>query len=227
MSEFENLDGELTLFLEEASVGSIANNLDTTVEGYALDARQGYALDQKKLDKTSVANNLSTSVEGYALDARRGKWLDENKIGFGDVANDLTTSDANKVLSAAQGVALKTLADSKLASSSVVNNLTTNDLAKPLSAAQGVALKALADGKAKATVKTFSLTAANWSNEQQTVNVSGVTASNIVIVTAAPGSHITYRDNGVYCSAQGSGTLTFTCSSVPTAALSVQALILD
>lgn len=227
MSEFENLDGALTLSLEETAVGSVANNLTTTVEGYALDARQGYALDQKKLDKTSVLNNRSTTTEGYALDARQGKWLDENKVGFSDVADNLTTSSQNKVLSAKQGVALKSLVDGKLAASSVVNNLTTNDASKPLSAAQGVALKALADGKAKATVKTFTLPASGWSSKTQTVNVSGVTATNIVIVTSAPANHITYRDNGVFCSAQGSGTLTFRCSSTPTSSLSVQALILD
>ena len=103
---FTPVDGELTLTLEGQAVGSIANNLTTDVEGYALDARQGKVLDEKKLDVSKVMNNRTTVLEGYALDARQGKWLDENKVGFADVANDLTTEDKNKVLSAAQGAAL-------------------------------------------------------------------------------------------------------------------------
>lgn len=103
MPEFVENDAELMLSLEEQAVGSIANNLTTTVEGYALDARQGKALDDKKLDKSKVANNLTTIEAGLALDARQGKWLYENTVGYDDIANDLTTDDPNKVLSAAQG----------------------------------------------------------------------------------------------------------------------------
>lgn len=104
---FTTLDGEITMSLEQSSgVGSVANNLTTTDEGYALDARQGKVLDEKKLDKANVMNNINTSVPGYALDARQGKWLDENKIGFADVVNNLETNEISKPLSAAQGAAL-------------------------------------------------------------------------------------------------------------------------
>lgn len=104
---FTTLDGEITMSLEQSSgVGSIANNLTTTNEGYALDARQGKVLEDKKLDKANVMNNISTSVSGYALDARQGKWLDENKIGYGDIANNIETEDPSKVLGASMGVYL-------------------------------------------------------------------------------------------------------------------------
>ena len=108
---FNTMDGELTLTLDGQAVGAIANNLTTDVEGYALDARQGKVLDERKLDTSRVVNNHTTVLEGYALDARQGKWLAENKLGFSDVVNDLTTDDKSKVLSAAQGKALKALLD--------------------------------------------------------------------------------------------------------------------
>ena len=57
-----------------------ANDLTTSDSGYALDARQGKELDEKKLDKASVKNNLTTADEGYALDARQGKLLNETKV---------------------------------------------------------------------------------------------------------------------------------------------------
>ena len=69
------------------------------------------------------------------------------------------------------------------------------------------------------------LTTANWSSNTQTVNVAGVTASNAVIVSAAPASYLSYGEFGVYCSAQGAGILTFTCDSTPDVNLTVNVLI--
>ena len=188
---FNAVDGELTLALEGQAVGSIANNLTTDVEGFALDARQGKALDEKKLDVSRVMNNRTTVLEGYALDARQGKWLDENKVGFADVANNLTTDDKNKVLSAAQGAALKGLIDGKV------------------------------------TTKSVSLASGSWSDLKQTVSVSGVTSDSIVLVTPAPASYTAYHGSGVYCSAQGSGTLTFTAVNKPTSKLTVNLLLIS
>ena len=72
---------------------------------------------------------------------------------------------------------------------------------------------------------SVTLTTANWSSNTQTVNVAGVTASNAVIVSAAPASYLSYSEFGVYCSAQGAGTLTFTCDSTPDVNLTVNVLI--
>lgn len=66
-----------------------------------------------------------------------------------------------------------------------------------------------------------------WSSKTQTVSVTGVTASNTVVVTPAPASYNAYCEYGVYCSAQASGTLTFTCDEVPTSSLTVNVLILN
>lgn len=76
------------------------------------------------------------------------------------------------------------------------------------------------------TALTVSLPATGWSNNTRTVNVSGVTISNLVLVSPAPASFTAYGENGIYCSAQGSGTLTFTCTSVPSSALTINVVIL-
>ncbi len=73
---------------------------------------------------------------------------------------------------------------------------------------------------------TATLTVAGWSGTTQTVSVTGVTANSILTVTYAPASHDAWLDAGVYCSAQGAGTLTFTCESVPSAALTANIVIL-
>lgn len=77
------------------------------------------------------------------------------------------------------------------------------------------------------TSTTVSLTTAWWSNKTQTVNVTGVTASNDVIVSPAPANIQDYANAWIYASAQWSGTLTFTCEEVPTSAITVNVLIMN
>lgn len=78
-------------------------------------------------------------------------------------------------------------------------------------------------------VKTSaSITVANWnSGTTATISVSGVTASNTVIVSPAPASIAGWTSSGVYCSAQASGTLTFTCTKTPTAAITVNVVVIN
>lgn len=74
---------------------------------------------------------------------------------------------------------------------------------------------------------SVSLGASKWSNNQQTENVSIITANSTLVVTPAPESHTAYGEAGVYCSAQGDGTLTFTCTVTPKDNLTVNVLILN
>lgn len=71
------------------------------------------------------------------------------------------------------------------------------------------------------TATTASLSASGWSSNAQTVSVSGVTASNLVIVSPAPASFAVYTEANIRCTAQASGKLTFACDSVPTSAVTV------
>lgn len=76
------------------------------------------------------------------------------------------------------------------------------------------------------TSTTTTISVANWNATTTcTKSVTGVTSSNSVIVTPAPASISTWTSNGVYCSAQGSGTLTFTCSTTPSADITVNIMI--
>lgn len=78
--------------------------------------------------------------------------------------------------------------------------------------------------------KTGTLTTSGWTavtgGYTQTINVAGVTSSNTVIVSAAPASADVYGACGVICTAQGSGTLTFTSKSTPASNLTVNVVIL-
>lgn len=74
---------------------------------------------------------------------------------------------------------------------------------------------------------SVTLAAASWSDGTQTVAVAGVTATSSVIVQAAPESRAAWLDADVYCSAQGAGTLTFTCESAPETDLTANVLIVE
>lgn len=64
-----------------------------------------------------------------------------------------------------------------------------------------------------------------WADGQQTVAVPGVTADASIVVGGDLGSEPEYSDCGVYCSAQGDGTLTFTAMWLPDADLVADVLI--
>ena len=75
---------------------------------------------------------------------------------------------------------------------------------------------------------SVTLRASGWNAnaKTQTVSVSGVTATANCIITAAPDSYMSYAKAGVRCTAQGAGTLTFACETVPTADVAANVLIL-
>lgn len=85
----------------------------------------------------------------------------------------------------------------------------------------------LEDG-ATYTAVSATLVQQNWNSTtlQQTISVSGVTASNAVIVAPAPDDLNKYSESGIYCSAQASGTLTFKCEEIPASNIAVNVLIL-
>lgn len=69
--------------------------------------------------------------------------------------------------------------------------------------------------------------ASAWSNMTATVNASAATATNDVIVTPAPESVSAWASAGIYCSAQGDGTLTFACKAAPTEAVTANVMAFE
>ena len=75
------------------------------------------------------------------------------------------------------------------------------------------------------TTATATLAVNDWSSNTQTVSVTGVTASNTVFVAPAPASNADYVAGGIVCTGQASGTLTFTCTTTPSSAITVNVCI--
>ena len=82
-------------------------------------------------------------------------------------------------------------------------------------------------GAVNMVTKTVTLSASSWSNDTQTVNVSGVTANNTILVGYNPESYEVYSDAGIRCIGQGNNTLTFSCESIPSVNVSANVVILN
>ena len=95
-------------------------------------------------------------------------------------------------------------------------------------ATNAVSARSNLGAQARAKTLTLSLTTAGWSatSKTQTKTASGVAEGNIVIISPAPTSQDAYSAAGVKCTAQGNSSLTFSCESIPTEALSVNVVIL-
>jgi len=68
---------------------------------------------------------------------------------------------------------------------------------------------------------TATLAVADWSSNTQTVTVSGVKADSVVFVSPDPTSASDYASAGILCTAQAADSLTFTCTTTPTNAITV------
>ena len=73
---------------------------------------------------------------------------------------------------------------------------------------------------------TITIQTSNWIGTTATVSVSGVTASNTVVVAPAPASIADWNTFEVKCTGQGAGTLTFTAAGTPDAAIVVNLIII-
>lgn len=71
------------------------------------------------------------------------------------------------------------------------------------------------------------LTSAGWSGDAQTVSATHVTATNSVVVSPIPAHQDAYSTAGILCTEQAAGTLKFTCTSDPTADITVNVYIAE
>lgn len=82
-------------------------------------------------------------------------------------------------------------------------------------------------GAVNMVTKTVTLSTSNWSSNTQTVNVTGVTSGNTILVGYSPESYEAYSDAAIRCVEQDNNTLTFSCESKPSVNVSVNVVILS
>ena len=118
---------------------------------------------------------------------------------------------------------------SPTASSSIVLNhsgITIDKLVAPTTDTMPATKKYVDDSIPAISTTTCTLGTSGWTSDTITVTATGVTSSNNVIVAPAPTSVTDYAAAGIVCTAQGSGTLTFSRTSANTSSITVNVLIL-
>ena len=78
-----------------------------------------------------------------------------------------------------------------------------------------------------ASSATVTIAVADWDNGSATVNVAGVSSSSIVMCSPDATSAQTVADCKVFCTGQGSGTLTFSATTTPSASITYDVVILN
>lgn len=73
---------------------------------------------------------------------------------------------------------------------------------------------------------TITLTAAGWSSNTQTVTVTGMTATGVVMVSPDPTDQSAYTSAGIICTSQATNSLTFTATTTPTSDIVVNVVCL-
>lgn len=145
------------------------------------------------------------------------------------MAVDIATSDGQSV-----DAAITRILESLAQKVSTVNGqvpdssgaVTVN--AANIQASSGKTVQAELDEKQK-TIKAVSITlkAAGWSNNTQTVSVTDIAADSAVVVSPEPESFEAYNEAECRATAQGAGTITFSCGSTPSGALTVNVMIIN
>ena len=87
-------------------------------------------------------------------------------------------------------------------------------------------LEAIIEASARATASIHTLATIDWSSNQQTITVDGITATNIVLVAPIPAHQSGYTAANVVCVSQGIDSLTFQCATIPLINIDVQVVIL-
>lgn len=77
------------------------------------------------------------------------------------------------------------------------------------------------------TSAAVTIAVGDWAGQTAVKTVSGVTASNRVLVTYAPSSKDDYLAADIYASAQGANSLTFKCTTTPSASVTANVMIID
>ena len=148
--------------------------------------------------------------------------------------NHVHPTDTSRQATLVSGTNIKTVNNNSLLGSGNISldtlpSVSASDNDKVLTVVSGAWAAATPSGGGGVSVTTTTVTIASsdWSNNTCTKNVTGVTASNTVLVTYAPSSKADYVAADIYCSAQGSGTLTFNCTTTPSSSVTVNVMIIE
>ena len=196
----------LAEMMTEVSQGSVADG-SITEQKLASGAVVNEKLGEKAVTAEKIADG-AVSTQQLAVLAITTAILADLSVTAGKIANKAVTAD--KIMEGAvtgEKIGAGAVTTAKIGAGAVTKSKLGEDVryAEPTIA--------------------ITVPLSGWAGNQVTVNVSGVTADNHIIVTPAPESYVSYAECMVRCTAQGAGTLTFRCEDVPEDEIKANVLI--
>ena len=197
-------------------VGSNLEQLDTDISGKQDTLVSGTNI--KTVNSTSILGSGNIAVQEALVSGTNIKTVNSTSLlGSGniDVQEKLTS-----------GTNIKTINSTSLLGSGNISVQEALVSGTNIKTVNGSSI--LGSGNlelAGASQAVVSLTVAGWSNNAQTVSVTGLGANDAVVVSPTPSSIDDYSAFGIYCTALAAGSLTFTCVYTPENAISVNVLI--
>ena len=82
-------------------------------------------------------------------------------------------------------------------------------------------------GGASVTTVQVTIAVADWSSKTATKTVTGVTASNVIVIAGDPSCRDVYNAAGIYAYSQTTNSVTFKCDTTPTDSVLVNVMIFD
>ena len=192
------VDNATVASAQKATNDSDGNAINTTYRKVA-DSYSKTEIDTK-LDNATVADSYSKTEIDTKLTGKADKATSLSGYGITDAYTKTQTDD----LLAKKASASHTHTKSQITDMPTKLSQFTND-----------------KGFKKITWSTITIATSAWSDKTATVSISGVTADNAVDVAPVEPTFDAYINAGIRATSQGSGTLTFTCKTVPTVAISV------
>lgn len=226
-AKFDKAGSDIKDFINDSLISELDDKLEvleTTVDGLVAGtvtddsvytaAIQDLAVSNAKLSENAVTSSklLDGAVTTGKLDS---KAVTTAKIADGAV-DTLQLADT--------AVTHAKLGANAVEAGNIKDGEVTNDK---------LADSTIAYGKTNGTIQkrrvadVGTLPSISSANGTQTVSVSGVTATNVVLISPTASSWQKWRDCGVRCTDQGSGTLTFKAESATNQQLTFNYVILD
>ena len=82
-------------------------------------------------------------------------------------------------------------------------------------------------GGASVTTVQVTIATSDWSSKTATKTVTGVTASNVIVIAGDPSCRDVYNAAGIYAYSQTTNSVTFKCDTTPTDSVLVNVMIFD
>lgn len=199
----------------------------TTLAGYGITDGATISYVDEVLAGLSSDGTVDASVVQASLNAHTTDTSNPHRVALSQLGVTATATELNYVDGVTSSIQNQLNNKATASHTHAISDITNLQSSLDEKTSKTYVDDAVSNKANKHVSTTGSLSVSAWSSKSQTISVTGVTASNIVIVSPAPNSYVAYTTSNIRCTTQDAGALTFVCDNVPDSALTVNIVILS